>query len=1283
MLKRVETKKNNPSGIKNNVAAKIDPSKIKLKVKNLDNKSKLKQQTNSKNILIKKNKHSEKTPEHTGHEEAKTFKIKKENQSNSLNFNADENMNNNNKAKQYKTRIKQKMDLHLSLNLNETMQSLKDGGGFLEISSGLVPLKRQKNSAFHISFDENSPMNESGVRIRNQIFGDNDEWNFKKTTPGRYEQLASVEKVPLSKFTDYESSGVDFSYSPINIDIKNGDFVISSIASDDYNNKELNASSESSMSFLFNQHTGFLCKNCFSSACVHIQNITRLSEQFYSQKKKKKKKDKISSKIKKRRKKSIKKPKEKNDVLETQLDRCFGENKVEDNVSNNNTNTNESENKSLVEKPELESLLVPFLKQVNESYLSEMSISDFFSLLEFNKSILRDSKPKTTHILNDAIDDLNASDVANKNAKTQSSLVDLKDNANSNNQIEITNINNNNDKDDLSKNDELKIQPQKERPGSKNSFNYDSDYDDASYLDACHLSKSQISFEELDIYLKLKEVGKETSQREVITPPNLSSTPNDSFLKTNFKKRRASLRPPSDLQPVIESEEQYTSRSSILSGSSVSKILSQRFDKFDFLEDQKKTLVINLNNNSSTMEQIYINILEASNPSDLRGMVKEKIEQEKIVETTHPVSEVHALDQAKTNENSEKLNKINESNYARLSLKELKKLAKRHLNEYPLTNNESGKTLNQAKNGLEFGHNSINSQRVDSALSATAFKPFQPEPSSCEFKSGQNKVRKRSVIGECTIFAAISSPSRSTIQVKGNNLEANLSCNQTKLKFKNDGSEDYLDSLAKNNNINCYETPSEQSHINTNKSDKIFSEEQKDRNSIIDDDDGYTPDQDEQLQLKLQELRMNALNESYFNEQLYGSDKDTHTDDEEVNQINQIGNQTSIFQRKDFPNSNKEQETVFVKSFTEQSTNTEYDNSTKKVLLNANQDEFNKQINTLFFTDPHSNLLKKEKIIIQDNQFERKKFNVQSWLSQNCILEDDSGVDSGQERTINNSYRDSQHFKISKTLDMKNSNPCCSSLPYNKNIQAQYPVGSNLAYRNTRDPFIDEKNLTSYRNHYTNTNHSSFTNIKNMHSFLKNNCPTKESILHTFPIDYDSHFSNNLPFYAYQTTGSTNNIFIPRPPSGSNKRDSYIQRLSARSRDNITKSPSTIYINTIDDIKSSPKSRNLFWQPLKPLQTGRWRASFGPSWILEDETSSVKFTNFDKITFSNKFLNDMKRNHRMRRKLHHERHLFIQKATHSNDEPLYLTKPCRTLKSRRCQYADNSIDNKNRCVPNI
>ena len=1288
--KKKTTAKNNSSGLKSKVkSTESKPSKIKFAV----TKPTPRNSSTKKTKLVKGN---------TAETETKTTENKKEADQggDALHFNlkVDENKSNTNESK---SQNKPKMDLHLSLNLNETLQSVRGGGGFLEISSGLVPLKRQKNSAFHISFDETLPMNESGIRIRNQIFDHNDEWNFKKTSPGRYEQPSTTNKGPSLKFIDFESSQVDFSYSPLNIEITNsGCFISSQIPAN--KNGQLNASSESNLSFLFNQHTGFLCKNCFSSSCIHIQSITRLSKRLNNQKLKKKKKPKCgpNSKIKKSRKKNIKKSK--GNCLESEVQ--LSSECADDKEPDEDFCKSSSMHITLNSKPELESLLVPLLKQINENYVSEISLSDFFTLIEFNDALGRDCDPNTAQILV-------ATDLTSESPN-------------------ITQEKNINDSL-VPPSADLKCKNLQKRPGSKSSFYYDSDYDDASYLDACQFSKSQISIDELEISngSTSKEVVKETllSEREPVTPPNLSSTPNDrvtdnSFLKSISKKRRASLRPSSDLQPVIESEEHYTSTSSHRSGSLDSNILSQKLHGVDFSTSEdfhKSKLNFQFKKNSSVFENFYINILDASNSSELQSSVVEKIKAENA--SKNPNVEIRA---SEPEEAVEIPVKRNENSYARLSLKELKKLAKRHLKENYLKDIDNNATRTQTLKEQELDSIKLRSlrKREESVLSATAFEPFQADPPSCSNQLYAKKMlNKKSVAGVETPFTAISPPNNylgGEVKIISQDEKSDSrndkmdlqACSETKTQNHVQEAtypENILNEKYPEKNIISYE--SETTH-------HTIASEKNNINLSVQNDDydyGYTPDQDEQLQLQLQEQRMKALNESYFKEYVSGSDKDTQTDDEEVNQINRLGDQTIITQKTELFNPTKNQERLndllmilkkkekdFMKSYAEQSTNTEPYNIIDRRSPNSRMNGLYGHIDTLLLTTPRSNSLQKQASSSIENGFVSAGSDVHRWLARNYVLENDSGVDSCQERTVINSTRDSQIFSDQKrnivsspsqNLDTENSMPITERLSFASDKEARNFQVQNLSYlrniNDTRDSNCGEKHFTPYRNlHYTNDKYSSFPIIKTLPDFQNEISAHRVTRIpkstngRPFLIDSDAHFYNNLPNFA--PLGSKNKVFIPRPPLGSNRGDSYIRNLSAKSRDDLTKSPTTVYIKTIDCIKSSspPKFRKVNYHPPMRCQSGRWKKAFGPSTISDEEmTSYTDPADFNRMYFPRKFYNnDIKVNSNKQRKFHHERYLFIKKTTDLNhDCPLYLTTPCRTLKSRRCQYVDKMTADKN------
>ncbi|XP_057316868.1 uncharacterized protein LOC130657897 [Hydractinia symbiolongicarpus] len=421
---------------------------------------------------------------------------------------------------------------HLSLN-ESTVSFLGTSPGFLEMSSGLVVNKKKPDHGFHISLDDISDISQSGVFIKNKIFDKNNQWDIAETTPGRKENTTTENRDILNNQT----------CSTLPLPQTEEDF---------YEGSPLTSSRRNStrLSFLYNAHTGFICKHCFTSDCHHVEKSDN--------------------------KQPVHENSKQNDLIgnDISVETCKDKQNAMDEVD-----------EGTLDDTEVEILLENLRQKLDKNLSNAIEIKDLVKLIKLRQVYHADDDGRMVPY-NELIIDVDNTVLQNDTnggdsvlEHTEDELLTLR------NQEEKNNVVTTNDSAekglDLSESAlrMTPVVPQEKVPisthqpykqishdSSKETFYYDSDYDDASYLNACALSKTNGSFEKLEVASDILYSNTEHDSDVPMTPPLNASSPTHPPLESSglkLSKRRTSLRPLSELEPVPETEEvqQFTSRS--------------------------------------------------------------------------------------------------------------------------------------------------------------------------------------------------------------------------------------------------------------------------------------------------------------------------------------------------------------------------------------------------------------------------------------------------------------------------------------------------------------------------------------------------------------------------------------------------------------------------------------------------------------------------------------------------------------------------------------------------
>ena len=584
----------------------------------------------------------------------------------------------------YGSKGKNKMKTEFHLSFNESTASFIGGSiGFLEMSSGLICKPPGPKSDFHISLDESTDNNITANAIKNTIFNKNNDWNLLETasvhtpkdTPASVHTLkdepasihtpkdepasihtpeeepaltsSSNNQIPVM-FANYEDPVRDTVVpttdennsevkTPCNTSKENDNDLI--ISSPHASGRSPHASGRSSphasgrsstkLSFLFNEHTGFICKNCFSPACRHIQNISRLA--------KSKEKEVSPSKGKKKRRKKKTHQQDENiekndeyeekehdteyyrqDILEIELKankEQFNDSKLTEketekdsldrlsfssfSCSSSSDDKDSSSSEELGEaktiRNEIETAMDNLMSQLELKVQNIADLSDLMKLIKIRdiyhsykiEDASGESGPQSPQgpqtypsfeldvTFHDDIDDelfALAGDETIRSEENRKEHIDKQFEL-SCNELRCT--------PPVVQNGSLSIitEPtrsvdsitnmQNIRPVSSESLCYDSDYDDASYLNGC-LSKTQTSYEKLDVASNTYYSNYDSINifETPSTPPLTASSPTNNScdnLYVKQDKRKSSLQPMSDLETVFETEEIHQSPAASIS----------------------------------------------------------------------------------------------------------------------------------------------------------------------------------------------------------------------------------------------------------------------------------------------------------------------------------------------------------------------------------------------------------------------------------------------------------------------------------------------------------------------------------------------------------------------------------------------------------------------------------------------------------------------------------------------------------------------------------------------
>ena len=450
------------------------------------------------------------------------------------------------------TRPKRNTGFHLSLNESTISFTGNSSNTFLEMSSGLLVNQEPRKYQFHLSLDESSTdVTGSVFYIKSKIFNENNEWNIEQTTPGRYlktdrsnPNTMDGEDVSLENFENYldDSIAID----------SNCNFMSNQTP---VTPKEIPSTR---LSFLYNEKTGIICKNCFSSCCHHMGELShanlKTENQFATTKS-------SPEKTKSEREKQSSFPKEVPKEL----------------INHESINISEPKLKETIQ--EFQDKLSPKTVQHSNTFLEELNQK----LKEFTDVAAQMRVVKMSEVahkdMNGFVVPFNeieldiSSDYILPN--TWGSLKDT-NNSDSNNSYGVDRLPGYLSKDSqnefvYNRTAETTSQNVSRRISqiscdSNNVLCYDSDYDDASYLNGC-ITKPQTSPGKNELPI----TSLDNDRLTMITPPLIASSPTENvqkFLTENFEpppaenleksfpKRRTSLPLFLSLHTVFENDEQ-------------------------------------------------------------------------------------------------------------------------------------------------------------------------------------------------------------------------------------------------------------------------------------------------------------------------------------------------------------------------------------------------------------------------------------------------------------------------------------------------------------------------------------------------------------------------------------------------------------------------------------------------------------------------------------------------------------------------------------------------------
>lgn len=543
---------------------------------------------------------------------------------------------------------------HLSLN-ESTVSFLGTSPGFLEMSSGLVVNKKKPDHGFHISLDDISDISQSGVFIKNKIFDKNNQWDTAETTPGRKENISNENPDVLN----------NQSYSTLPLPQTEEDF---------YEGSPLTSSRRNStrLSFLYNAHTGFICKHCFTSDCHHVEKSDN-----------------------------------KQPVHEDSKQNGLIANDIAVETCQDKQNAMGEVDEGTLDDTEVKILLENLRQKLDKNLSNAIEIKDLIKLIKLRQVYHADDDGRMVPY-NELIIDVDNTVLQNDTNGGDSVLEHTED--------ELLTLRNHEEKNDaVTTNSSAEkgldlsesalrmtpVVPQEKVPtqqpykqishdSSKETFYYDSDYDDASYLNACALSKTNGSFEKLEVSSDILYSNAERDSDVPMTPPLNVSSPTHPPLESSglkLSKRRTSLRPLSELEPVPETEEvqQFTSRSA---NSALSNALTHVTTDMNVLDE-----LIDFAN-----DKLESNKIKSDEEPDYKNGDEDQYD-DSLNSFALPVT-IDGNDK-QGEENQKKLS------YSDLTLSELKALTQKHKTLNSLTKDENHSSKKELSEDIVDSHNTF------------------------------------------------------------------------------------------------------------------------------------------------------------------------------------------------------------------------------------------------------------------------------------------------------------------------------------------------------------------------------------------------------------------------------------------------------------------------------------------------------------------------------------------------------------------------------------------------
>lgn len=173
-----------------------------------------------------------------------------------------------------------------NLALNESTVSFLDnsrntsGNNFLEMSSGLIPHHPKSKYNFSIPLDDTNDMSQTAAMLKDYIFDENNEWNTTRTEPNHQEHEGDEEQHTTSQRQQIPNLRLSLG-NTIDDSMENSFLIPSAQATDrSFLSSNFNGGggrTSTRLSFLYNKNTGIICKNCFSSTCCHMEKFSLLA----------------------------------------------------------------------------------------------------------------------------------------------------------------------------------------------------------------------------------------------------------------------------------------------------------------------------------------------------------------------------------------------------------------------------------------------------------------------------------------------------------------------------------------------------------------------------------------------------------------------------------------------------------------------------------------------------------------------------------------------------------------------------------------------------------------------------------------------------------------------------------------------------------------------------------------------------------------------------------------------------------------------------------------------